>query len=464
MNAVGIPRRFGAPGASPVATSVATRRPPYEARWSLGFLGLLFYLVVEYTRLPAMYPVLEPLRLGKVAVGLAVVGYLISSRTHVNRRSSRIIDVLLVLFLFFAFFSTCLAPVSTNVWQDFIDIANWVVIYFLVSRILVTRWRLRIFLGLFILLNLKLAQFSIRGYISGRLAGLTNMEFIMRGGGIAGSTGFFGNAADFGLAMCVVWGITWALLFRKGQKQLPRAVMTLCFVVFLLSILLCGSRGAVVGAGAIVLIALGKTPKRIGAGMLLFVFLLGLLVVLPGASKERFVSAWHWRHDKDAYSRILFWEAGLKMWTHRPLLGMGPDRFPYVVQEHYAEYLLTGMGARAAHSLYIQSIADLGLAGTLMLVGLVIGFLKLNGKTRKLVLASPLGGRRSLEYCVAAGLDLGLVGYLVAGAFLSVLYYPHLWILLGLSVATHTVSQREYGQEVEPAKPWKRKFPVASAY
>jgi hypothetical protein len=30
-----------------------------------------------------------------------------------------------------------------------------------------------------------------------------------------------------------------------------------------------------------------------------------------------------------------------------------------------------------------------------------------------------------------------MVGYLVSGAFLAVLYYPHLWILLGLSVATH---------------------------
>lgn len=456
MNAIEMPRKFG--------TAVALRQHSREARWSLGFLGLLFYLLVEYTRLPAMYPVLEPLHLGKVAVGLALLGYLVASRVEVDRRRTRIVGLLLGVFLVFAFFSTCLAPIENHLWQDFIDIANWVVIYFLLTRILVSRWRLRVFMGLFILLNLKLAQFSIRGYINDRLAGLSNMQFILRGGGIAGSTGFFGNAADFGLAMCVVWGITWALLFRRGQKGLPRAAMAVCFVLFLLSILLCGSRGAVVGAGAIVLVALGKTPKKIGAGLLLFVFLLGVLLVLPGASKERFASAWHWRHDKDAYSRILFWEAGLEMWTHRPLLGMGPDRFPYVLQQNYPSYRIGSSGARAAHSLYIQAIADLGLAGTLTLLALVISFLRINARTRKVALASPLGGRRSFEYCLAAGLDLALVGYLTAGAFLSVLYYPHLWILLGLSVATHTVCLREYGPEPVPEKPWKRKLPVATAY
>lgn len=456
MNAIGMPQRVG--------TAAALRKRAGEARWSLGFLGLLLYLIVEYTRLPAMYPVLEPLRLGKVAVALAALGYLVATRVHVDRRSSRSIDVWMGMFLVFAFLSTILASVRTQLWGDFIDIANWVVIYFLLSRLLVSRWRLRVFMGLFILLNLKLAQFSVRGYIHERLAGLTNMEFILRGGGTAGSTGFFGNAADFGLAMCVVWGITWALLFRKGQKGLPRAVMAVCFVIFLLAILLCGSRGAVVGAAAVVLVAIGKTPKKAGAVLLVFVFLLGLMVVLPGASKERFESAWNWRQDATAYSRILFWEAGLEMWTHRPLLGMGPDRFPHVLEQSYTGYVLPGSGARAAHSLYIQAIADLGLVGTLTLLALVISFLRLNAKTRKLALASPSGGRRSFEYCLAAGLDLALVGYLIPGAFLSVLYYPHLWILLGLSVATHTVCLQEHGRQPEPAKRWKQKFPAATAY
>jgi len=41
---------------------------------------------------------------------------------------------------------------------------------------------------------------------------------------------------------------------------------------------------------------------------------------------------------------------------------------------------------------------------------------------------------------MAQGLNLAMVGYLLSGAFLAVLYYPHLWVLLGLSVGLNTVS------------------------
>lgn len=81
-----------------------------------------------------------------------------------------------------------------------------------------------------------------------------------------------------------------------------------------------------------------------------------------------------------------------------------------------------------------------------MLVVLVIAFFRLNAKTRKRALASCPDGRRSFLYCLAAGLDLGLVGYLAGAAFLAEFYYPHLWILAGMCVATHSVCMREYAE------------------
>ena len=55
---------------------------------------------------------------------------------------------------------------------------------------------------------------------------------------------------------------------------------------------------------------------------------------------------------------------------------------------------------------------------------------------------------------MALGLDLGLVGYLTSGAFLSVLYYPHLWILLGLSVAANRcLTNKEPNQKVPEVVP-----------
>ena len=75
----------------------------------------------------------------------------------------------------------------------------------------------------------------------------------------------------------------------------------------------------------------------------MFVFVLGVWFVLPGASKERFRSAWDWQHDANASSRVMFWKAGLVMFEDNPVLGVGPGNFALVNPYHFV-----------SHSLYIR--------------------------------------------------------------------------------------------------------------
>ena len=443
---------------------LSVARPASAAHWSLAFAGLLFYVVVEYTRLPAMYPFLSVFRLGKIAIVLATLGYLVSPRLRVSSRpATRGFDLAIVVFVLGNLVSACLAPEQEYVWEGFLDVLGWGAIYFLITRILINSWRVRVFLFLLLLLNLKLAQHAIRQYIAERAMGLSDMRIITGGGLIGGSTGFFGNAADLGLAMCVVWAIAWALLVGKTEKKkLPRVFLIICFALFLLVIVLCGSRGAVVGAGAIVLAALARTPRKIGAVALALLFLVCISLVLPDASKQRFRSAWDWENDANAASRVMFWKAGLGMFRDHPVFGVGPDNFPQVYRTQYLDS--PNAVVFAAHSVYIQALAETGLVGTALLVALVVLFLRLNARTRKHALASSPAGRRSFEYCLALGLDLALVGYLASGAFLSVLYYPHLWILLGLSVAANTASANKLPQEQAAEKQsQERDFALAAS-
>jgi putative inorganic carbon (HCO3(-)) transporter len=442
-------------------TAVRTSAPRLscilEPRWSLGFLGLLLYVFVEYTSLPDMYPILGPLHTGKIVVGIALLGYLVAPRSRAAlAKDAGVIDAVMLLMMFSVFLSALFNAGRQGIWSGFSDVLKWIVIYFLVSRILTSRWRLRGFLFLLLLLNLKLAQFAVRSYISGRDAGFSGMEIIKLGGASGGTTAFFGNAADFGLAMCVVWGLAWALFFRKGNKLFWQLFLATCFVGYLLAILVCGSRGAVLGAAAIVLAALIRTPKKAGAIVLLMLFGASLWFVLPGASKTRFQHALNWRQDKDAYSRIMLWKAGLYMWADHPMFGVGPYEFGHVFVANplYVSWSPYGTAAHATHSLYIEAIAELGSAGTLLLLAAVLMFFRLNAKTRAWALAHDPDGRRSWDYCLAAGLDLAMLGYLVSGAFLAVLYYPHLWILLGLGVATNRVCCVAQPSE-QPASPWR---------
>ena len=407
-------------------------------RWDLAFLGILGYVIVEYSRLPAMFPVLIPLQLGKVVTFISLVGFLVSPGRS-GRSGTRGVDIALGSFLFVCFVSTCLAKDQADAWKAMYIAFVFGVISFLVGRIVVSPWRVRVFLLVYFLLNFKLAQFAIRSYQAKRAWGDSPEMLSVRGVG-AGSQGFFGNSGDFGVAMCVAFPLAGALVFAKTKKTTRFLLLVACAAYFA-AIILCGSRGAVVGAAAASLVAFARNPRRIVGPVMAGVVLLGLLYFLPESSKDRMRSALHWEQDKTASLRISFWKAGLKMFRDHPVLGVGLGNFPSAYAESYAESG-SDRGEWAPHNIFIQAASELGIAGLLPLLALLVLFLRLNARTRKHLLALDSSGHRRLEYWLAVGLDLALVGYLASGFFLTVLYYPHLWVLVGLSVGLHRAAHR----------------------
>lgn len=417
-----------------------TALPRTERRWDLAFLSILGYVVVEYTRLPAMYPILIPLRLGKVVVAASLVGLLLAPRARqASVPQVRRIDVATVALLLAGFFSAMFAPFQELAWDGLLDAVRMGLIYFLIGRIVNTSWRLKVFVFLLLLLNFKLAQHGIRYYFSGvKIYGET---VALREGAAAGSVGFFSDSADFGNAMCVVWPLATSLLFAE-RKKLVRWLFVLFSATFLFAIFICGSRGAVVGAAAIVLTALSRNPKRFVTVVLASGFLIALLYVLPQASKRRFESAWHWQNDPTASNRVYLWKAGLMIWRDHPFLGVGIDNFPWVRANSYAIPGSGGSNPFGEHSIFIQALSGLGLVGTIPFLLLMVFQLRLNARTRKQLLALDPRYRRSWEYSLAQGLDLAMVGFAVSGAFISVLFYPQLWVLSGMSVGLNTACRQ----------------------
>ena len=76
-----------------------------------------------------------------------------------------------------------------------------------------------------------------------------------------------------------------------------------------------------------------------------------------------------------------------------------------------------------------------------------------------------LEGHRIFEYRMAVGLDLSLVAYMVCGAFLTILYVPHFWYLLGMSVGLHRVCiQPQAAKGVVGVEKAEKKFAWAATY
>ncbi|MBI4167046.1 MAG: O-antigen ligase family protein [Acidobacteria bacterium] len=323
----------------------------------------------------------------------------------------------------------------------------YVLVAYLVGGIVNTGWRLKLFYWLYILLNLKMAQFVIRSYFWQRKEGVS--ETFLAGGVGAGSTGFFSDSADLGVAMCVAWALTIPILFSRLNK-IPRLFLIGSSMTFLGAILFCGSRGALVGAAAIVAAALFRAPKKLVPVFMATMFLAGLLYLLPTANWARVRSAVDWRNDRNAQSRIALWMVGLHMLRDHPLLGVGIGNYPNAYTRDYVDPAITTR-AMACHSMYIQALSETGLTGMAIVLVVLYACFRLNSHTRRRIGMTWPEERQSFEYCLALGLDLALVGFLAGAVFLSVLFYPMLWILVGLSVGLHVACARRQTESETPA-------------
>jgi putative inorganic carbon (hco3(-)) transporter len=437
-----------------------------EPRWNLAFVAILGYLLVEYSRLPEMYPVFKPFHLGKVLVLLSVVGLFVSPWARTDRRSARMVDLGMLAFLFGVFWTVLFAHTPEIAVAGYIEALTWAVTYYLLSRIVVSSGRLRTFVFLLLLLNFKLAQFVVRYYFL-EVSWGRDAKYLATYGVGAGSTDFFGNSADLGLAMVVAWALAGSLLFGEAKK-LARLGLWTSFIASFGAILLCGSRGAVVGAAGVAVAAWLKNPKRIAGVVTLLFFVVGTYYFLPQGNKDKMRSAWDWKSDPTAFHRTVLWKAGIQMFEEHPLFGVGLGNFGRVYSEDYSfedpDAARGNTGAEwVPHSIYVQALSETGLAGSIPLLALWVMFFRLNSRTRRRLAALGLD-RRSFDYRLSIGLDMAMVGYLVSGAFIAVLYYPHLWILLGLSVGLHMACQRKQpAAELAESRGQQRKFALAAS-
>ncbi|MGE5112773.1 MAG: O-antigen ligase family protein [Acidobacteriaceae bacterium] len=424
-----------------------------ETLWTLAFFGVLLYVITDYSRLSEMYPILAPLRIPRIAIVLAVVGWFLAPRvaTVVSVGRAKIEWPLLVFALASLFSATFALSTEVCFWQFGMSIP-WIIVTFLIGRCITNIRQVRFLVFVLLLLNFKIAQFGIREYLSGREIGVSQ-QFLARGIGL-GANSFFGNSNDFSLTMVLPLALVLGLLF--AYKRFKFAVALFSVLVFIAAIYVSASRGALVGTIIVGFFAIRKIPRGIFIGAFLLVLVVAGYFIIPEANKERIDSAMHWEQDDNAQIRLELWQKGLKAFSQHPILGVGPGNFRvygslYVTGEHSPAKLQQGF---APHSIYIQSLSELGLLGTIPLVLLWVQFFRLNKRTRAR-LAELEAPRASYEFCLAYALDLAMIGYLASGAFLTVLYYPHQWVLLGIAVAFNVAVSRmaSFENSAQPAQP-----------
>ena len=382
------------------------------------------YLILEYVRPQSIHPVLNFLPWDKIVIGLAVLALPFDPGRHRVRDAT---NIWMSLFGAVIIVASTFAMFPSISWSRWFDFFGWYAIYFLIIFSVNTAERFFIFIAIYLVANFKLSFFGARTWAS--------TGFSFSSWGIYGPPGDFQNSSDLSTQMLMFAPIAFELaLFVKSRvKRLTYWFLMLGAVTGAMTVLGASSRGAqialVAQAGWIAIQR--KLRFRVIAGVAILVAI--AYALLPAAEKARFASA---GTDNTSIQRLDYWRGGLKMIEHHPLLGVGYFNFPAVYAIQDPTKLWHGK-AQLPHNIFIQVGTDAGLLG----LGIFLVLIYRNFKIARDIRRECDRNADAPAYApsVARGLAVTAWGFVIAGQFNTVAYYPFLWINLALTVALFNI-------------------------
>lgn len=374
------------------------------------------YLIFEYVRPQTIYPSIDILPWPT----LFIIASLATSFADKNPRPrGSTISALLILYGVIILLSAIFAYRPQLAFENLSAYYNWVIIYFMIIRTVYTKAQFFLFLVLYILCNFKMTQ---HGFIS-----WAQLGFAFESYGIGGSPGWFQNSGEFGIQLCIFipLSIAFAWAVRPYCSRLFQYCLYLVSFTAFGSVIATGSRGALVG-----LAASGVWSLRIGKHFLRTLLILAALAgtiyfATPPEFRERFQSS---GTDRTSLVRLDRWNKGWETMKANPLLGVGHKNW----EQYYADNLNYGIeGTRLVHNMFIESGTEHGFLGLGALLLILVWMSIENAKTRKR--AKDLGDR--FTHFITHGLDAGTLGLIISSCFVTVLYYPYVWIQAAFVVA-----------------------------
>ena len=226
-------------------------------------------------------------------------------------------------------------------------------------------------------------------------------------------------------------------LFWTEKKLKIRLLYLIGLITGLFAVVASFSRGGFAGLIAICGTVMAFSTRKVQTIVVLCV-LACIIVYYAGDFYWNEISTTTNYETGTAKGRIESWKAAWKMFLDNPL-GVGGGNFPVRFPEYQTDYFQRGMWGRVAHSLWFTLLPELGIFGVFIFFGLLYYNLE---DCFKLVGIKCAKDEEDQGYLSELGkCFLGsIIGYLVAGSFLAVLYYAHYWYLTGIIVATTKVA------------------------
>jgi O-antigen ligase len=297
-------------------------------------------------------------------------------------------------------------------------------------------------------------QFTYGGFAQSAILNIVGDVDSYRLGGPVNSPNYFALI----LVITVPIGIA---LLRTSQPAIERGIIALLIAPICLTVLLTFSRGGSLLLALLVLLSFRRT--RFGVPQLaLAVIALGAVIMLtPPRVWDRLgtlvapivgTTETNTIVDESVELRIGAQATAIEMFLSHPFLGVGAGNFPPLYQE-YSRWL--GLRTRSAeytpHNLYLETLAETGIIGLVaFLITFIVPLVTLR-RARRSWPAETRPGRDHLE--LSYGLEIALIGWLIAGIFEQGAYPRYYWLLLAMVIGAAHVAGFSAQRAENPARP-----------
>jgi O-antigen ligase len=451
--------RYYQPMNTGLRPEVSTHPQPVSKESSIGFYLVMLAMLFEFGRPQDILPPLKVVPIPTLLDVSLFLAVLVSGKASFANKQTKLWMVLLA-------FMASWVPFANNNYQALMTFKDMTLCFFfylgIVTFVNSTR-RMHKLILMWLAVHTVLA-------INGMLHG---------GRGVGG---WLGDENDFGMEMNVAVPIAF-FMHQAAKNQRAKSMYMTLLAVFIMSVVATSSRGAFLGLLAVGVYCWFYSPRKI-MSLILGTCLIGLvLVAAPQEYWDRISSITDdsTMETGTAGQRMFTWGIGWEMFLANPILGVGQSNFAWTIGEYLGgrTWQTKSLAGRQAHSLYFTLLPELGLVGVVLFGSMVylnyrdtrvnrmvanvlhriVGHPKDESETEDEV------GRAALYGNAILG---GMIGYLVTSTFISTLYYPTFWILMGLAVALKNTTER-YSKNVSevvsqpiPARvnPWGRPRPV----
>jgi probable O-glycosylation ligase (exosortase A-associated) len=391
--------------------------------------AIILIFVLEYIRPAMLFPPLEIIPLNAMVPIAAYLCSLFGSRNPAYRFLGAAASKFFLAFLLLVGLGVFTAPVTLKAYTKFEAIIGYLIVYYLLSKELKDERSLTTFLGAFLGIHVLLIFLNFELFLKGdRSATITSGSFL-------------GDGNDFSLTLNIALPVGLFFVFH-AQTKLRRVLAMVCCGLLVLGIIGVVSRGGILGMAAILFYYVIRS-RRFALGITLIVAVVLLTSVFASSLfYERMGTLKDYAQEDSAMGRVYAWKAAVNMAKDKPLTGVGPGHFGI----SYFDYRVDeNIKMISPHSFYFQLLGEMGFPGILVYLGLLYTAFRANSKYAQKARDAPEIGRLGHLFLF---LNLSWVAYLVAGAFLSTAYYPHVFVLAGLTVA----AGRCFDSRVESAR------------